>query len=66
MLASTDATSQFHPPTLNMQQLPKLLSTSVLKKKINSLAKNKSQNCQPHLSATNMLFKASSTAIFFS
>lgn len=57
MLVSTDATSQFHPPTLNMQQMPKLHSLKYFCLKQNSLAKNKSQSCQPQLSATKMLFK---------
>lgn len=49
MPVSTDAIAQFHPPTVNMQQLPKLHSASglnkVLELKINHRAV--SLNCQP-------------------
>lgn len=64
MLVSTDVTAQFHPPTVNMQQLPKLRSASALDKvlelKINLRAV--SLNCQP---LTEMLLNQLSTAIFF-
>lgn len=64
MLVSTDVTAQFHPPTVNMQQLPKLRSASALDKvlelQINLRAV--SLNCQP---LTEMLLNQLSTAIFF-